>query len=136
MSPPQLLVWFLRLTAIMFLCAAPAIVMPTAWMRTIGRWPGLDDMPESALMEYLTRSVSALYVMMGASYWFLSCDVRRYLPLLRFTVYATLVFNVTILILDVMIPMPILWTVGEAVATMAWTLALWWLVRRMEVYES
>ena len=38
------------------------------------------------LVEYLTRSVSALYVSMGASYWFMSYDVRRYLPLLRFTV--------------------------------------------------
>ena len=135
MSPAKMLVWFLRFTALMFLAAAPAVVMPTAWMRSIAAWYGLE-LPESPLVEYLARSMSALYVTMGASYWFMSCDVRRYLPLLRFTIPIMFAFDVTVIGLDVMISMPILWTVGEAVAIFAWTFALWWLVRRMQDYES
>lgn len=123
------LVWFIRFTAVMFLCAAPAVVMPTAWMRTIAELAGVT-LPDSPLVEYLTRSMSALYVTMGASYWFMSCDIRRYLPLLRFSVPVMAAFDVTIIILDLMIPMPASWTIGEAFSIILWTLALWWLVRR------
>ena len=135
MSPPQSLVWFLRFTAVMFLAAAPAVVMPTSWMRVIADSYGLT-LPETPLVEYLARSMSALYTTMGASYWFMSCDLRRYLPLLRFSIPVMFAFDATVIVLDVVIEMPILWTVGEAVAILTWTLALWWLVRRMEDYES
>jgi hypothetical protein len=103
--------------------------MPTAWMRAIGAWLGLE-VPDAPLVEYLTRSVSLLYVMLGACCWFLSCDVRRYLPLLRFMIPLTAFFDVTLIALDVLIPMPLGWTVGEAVSIVGWTLMLWWLVRR------
>ena len=130
-SAERLLIWFLRGTAVMFLCAAPCVVMPTSWMRTISEWYGLD-LPDVPLVEYLTRSVSAVYATAGASYWFLSCDVRRYLPFLRFSVWVMIAFDITLIVLDVVIPMPILWTVGEVVAIGVWTLVFWWLVRRVE----
>src|SRR5437879_5392404 len=92
------LFWFLRFTALMFLAAAPAVVMPSSWMRATAAWHGLE-LPDVALMEYMTRSVSALYVCMGASYWYMSRDLRRYLPLLRFTVPVMAVFDVTVIVL-------------------------------------
>jgi hypothetical protein len=122
------LIWFLRASAVMLMAAAPAVVMPSACMRTIGAWLGLE-VPDSPLVEYLTRSVSAVYAALGAYCWILSGDVRRYLPLLRFMVPLTALFDVTLIALDVMIPMPIAWTVGEAAAIVGWTIALWWLVR-------
>jgi hypothetical protein len=130
MTPPERhLVWFLRGSAVMLMAAASAVVMPTAWMRPIGAWLGLD-VPDAPLVEYLARSVSALYTMLGPYCWFVSHDVRRYLPLLRFMIPLTALFDVTLIVLDVLIPMPIAWTVGEGVAIVGWTLALWWLVRR------
>jgi hypothetical protein len=131
MSPQERhLVWFLRASAVMLMAAAPAVIMPTGWMRTIGAWLGLE-LPETPLVEYLTRSVSALYAGLGAYGWFLSCDVRRYLSLLRFMIPLTALFDVTLIVLDVLIPMPIAWTVGEGVAIVGWTLMLWWLVWRV-----
>jgi hypothetical protein len=124
------LVWFLRASAVMLMVAAPVVVMPTAWMRAIGAWLGLE-VPETPLVEYLTRSVSALYAALGGYCWFLSCDVRRYLPLLRFMIPLTALFDVTLIVLDVLIPMPIAWTIGEGVAIVGWTLVLWLLVRRV-----
>ena len=113
------LVWFLRGTAVMLLAAAPAVVMPTPWMRTIGAWIGLE-VADAPLVQYPTRSVSALYAALGAYCWILSRDVGRYLPLLRFTILLAAPFDVTLIVLDVLIPMPI-----------AWTVALRWLVRRV-----
>lgn len=130
-SAERHLLWFMRASAIMFLAAAPAVVMPTSWMRSIAT--ALDvELPDAPLVEYLARSVSALYVTMGASYWYMSCDVRRYLPLLRFMVPVMVAFDVTAIALDLLIPMPMMWTAGEAVSIIVWTAALWWLVRRVD----
>jgi hypothetical protein len=132
MTSEKHLAWFLRLFALMFLCAAPAVVMPTGWMSAINDALGLGPFADVPLMQYLARSESALYVSMGGSYWFMSNDVRRYLPLLRFTVPLMAIFDVTVILLDVQIGMPLLWTVGEAISLVAWTLLLWWLVRRVD----
>jgi hypothetical protein len=32
--------------------------------------------------------------------------------------------------LDIWIPMPLSWTIGEATSLFGWTAALWWLLRR------
>ena len=125
------LIRFLRGTALMFLSAAFAVIMPYEWMNAISEAIQLGPLPNVPLMAYLTRSVSALYAVMGASYWFISRDVRRYLPLLRFTVPLTLAFDVTVIALDILIPMPLVWTIGESVSILAWTAGLWWLVRRV-----
>jgi hypothetical protein len=124
------LAWFMRFTAVMFLSATFAVVMPTSWMAAISEWYGLT-LPPGPLVEYLTRTLSALYATMGASYWFMSRDVRRYLPLMRFTLWVMVVFDVTVIVLDVVIGMPLDWTIGEAVSIVAWTAALWWLLRRV-----
>ena len=91
---------------------------------------------DAPLVQYMTRSMSLLYAVMGASYWFMSCDVQRYLPLLRFTIPCTLAFDVAVIALDVWIPMPITWIVGESIVIVAWTVALWWLVRRVDSASS
>jgi hypothetical protein len=124
------LAWFMRFTAVMFLLALFAVVMPTAWMAAISEWYGLT-LPAAPLVEYLSRSVSAVYATMGASYWYMARDVRRYLPLLRFSLGVMIVFDVVVIILDVVIAMPLTWTVGEAVSVLSWTAAFWWLLRRV-----
>lgn len=125
------LVWFLRATAIMFLSAVFAVFLPYEWMNAISERMELGTLPNVPLVEYLARSMSMLYAVMGASYWFMSCDVRRYMPLLWFTVTATLVFDVALVVLDLLIPMPLMWTINESIAIFGWTAALWWLLRRI-----
>ncbi len=132
MTPAEnMLAWFLRLTAVMLLCAAFAVIMPTAWMSAFNDRIGLAPLPEGPLVEYLTRSLSALYAGLGASYWFLSRDVRRYLPLLRFSVPVTLIFGGTLIAIDIVADMPIAWTACEGPFLLAWTLLFWWLMRRV-----
>lgn len=130
MTPPERqLVWFLRLSALGFLCATPFVLVPTAWMRSIAWWLDLE-LPDLPLLEYLTRSASAVSAVLGTIFWFMSRDVRRYLPLLWFVGLMALGFAVVVSGVDLLIPMPLLWTVGEAASLTAWTAALLWLVRR------
>lgn len=127
----QYLILFLRVTAALLVPAVGAVVMPYPWMNALHEGLGLGTLPELPLVAYLTRSLSALYVMLAAWCWFLSNDVRRYLPLLRFSVPVTMAFGATLIAIDVLVAMPTWWTLGEAMFMPAWTLTLWQLVRRI-----
>ena len=129
-SPEQSLTWFLRITALLLLSAALAVVMPHAWMSAIHTALGLGELPDMPMVEYLTRSLSALYAAVGAWCWFVTRDLQRYLPLLRFSVIVTAVFAVTLVAIDLAAGMPIGWTTIEASFVLAWAAALWGLVRR------
>ena len=128
-APERHLIWFLRFTAVILLAALPAVVMPSAWMRTISVWLGLGGLPELPLVEYLARSLSGLYAMAGVFCWFVSGDVPRYLPLLRFVIPVAVVFGAMLIVLDVVIEMPTGWIVCEAASIVLWTAVYWWLVR-------
>jgi hypothetical protein len=131
-STEKYLIWFLRLTAALLMSALGAVIMPYTWMNAIHGWLSLGTLADQPICTYLTRSISALYAVLGACYWFISGDVRRYLPLLRFSVPLLFVFNGALFAIDVAAPMPIAWTVSEGVFLLCWTLALWWLVRDAE----
>src|ERR1700722_13410032 len=110
MSPEKSLVWFLRFTALCLLAAAGAVVMPYSWMDAIHEWLGLGTLPDSPLVGYLTRSLSALYAILGALSWHVTSDLRRYLPMLRFSVMLSFGFSVTLIGIDWMVAMPTWWT--------------------------
>ena len=129
-SPERMLIWFLRLTAVLLLSAAAAVVMPYAWKNAAHQWLGLGPLADQPTVAYLTRSLPALYACLGAGYWYVSRDVKRYLPLLRFSVPVTLVFGVTLVVIDVANEMPMWWTLIEGPFLLGWTFLLWWLVRR------
>jgi hypothetical protein len=107
------LVWLLRLSAAILLLALLATVMPHAWMSAVHRQMGLGELPGMPIIGYLTRSLSAMYALHGALLLFLSFDVRRYLPLVRFLAAACVVFGLGMLALDVAVAMPLAWTLAE-----------------------
>jgi hypothetical protein len=127
----QSLRWFLRITAIVLHSAAGAVVMPYAWMNAISEALGLGALPDMPLTAYLTRSLSALYAVLGGYCWILSGDVKRYRPLLAWSVPLSLAFSVVLIAVDVFAEMPIGWTLIESAFVMGWTLLLWRLVRRV-----
>jgi|GEM_PF-5115634 len=77
------LVLFLRFNAVILLTAMAPAAMPLGWMAAIHRALGLGELPEGLIVSYLTRSLSAMYAMHGALVYFVSLDVRRYLPVAR-----------------------------------------------------
>src|SRR5688572_1278882 len=123
------LVRFMRLTAVLLLAAAIAVVLPYGWLDAAHQGLGLGVLPEQPTVLYLARSLSVLYACLGACYWYASRDVRRYLPLLRFSMPVTLVFTATLIGIDLVSEMPVWWTVAEgaflAVWTLTFTILLW-----------
>jgi hypothetical protein len=124
---------FLRVTAVVLLLAVVAVFLPHAWMDAIHAWLGFGPLPELPVVSYLARSVSALYAVAGATYWFVAGDVRRYLPFLRFAVWMTLGLAALLAAADVLAGMPAWWTLGEVGFTLGWSLTLWRLVKRAEL---
>jgi hypothetical protein len=107
------LVFLLRLDAIILLTALFPAMMPFAWMQEIHRSLGMGELPEGPILGYLTRSLSVMYAMFGAMELFVSLDVRRYLPFVKFVAVLEIVFGLWMAALDVVVGMPLMWRICE-----------------------
>ena len=54
-----------------------------------------------------------MYAMHGALLFFISWDIRHYLPVVKFVVVLTIFFGLSLTALDVVVGMPMFWTVCE-----------------------
>jgi len=133
-NPERLLVWLLRLFGASTLIALGAVFMPHDWMNLIHQRLGMGELPHLPIVGYLTRSISALYALHGALLIFLSLDVRRYLPLVRFLGAASAVMGVLLLGLDLAVGMPVFWTVAEGPPVVALGLVILILARRVKAW--
>jgi hypothetical protein len=130
------LVLLLRLCAAILLLAAVAIVMPFDWMAKTHAWLGMGELHETPLLNYLTRSLSALYAYHGAFMLVLSFDVRRYRGLVVFVGSANIVFGLFLLVLDVAVGMPFYWTLSEGPSIMLSGVLLLYLQRKAFPFQS
>lgn len=103
----------LRVMGTLALLAVGAVFMPTAWMAACNKGLGLAELPRTPLMEYLTRSLSALYALYGGFTWMVSSDVRRYRPLVLFSGAAMTLFGAAVLAIDLYAGMPWHWVLSE-----------------------
>lgn len=90
-----------------------AVFMPRAWMAATHEVIGLGKFPDGAIMEYLARSVSALYAVHGGLLWLLAGDVRRYAAIIAYVAVVGVVFSLFILALDASLALPVWWVFGE-----------------------
>ncbi len=107
------LVLFLRILGIVDLLAVAAIFLPLKWMAKAHAWLGLGEMPQQPIIDYLTRSASALYALHGAMILFISTDVQRYAPLIKFLAVAALIHGIALYLIDTIAGMPGFWIVFE-----------------------
>jgi hypothetical protein len=121
------LVILLRLNGIVLLTALFPAVMPLAWMDATHRWLGMGPLPSGPIVGYLTRSCSLLYALHGALLFYVSLDVRRFLPVVRCLAVLGVAFGLGMLALDYAVGMPPLWIIGEGPLIAAMGAIFWWL---------
>jgi hypothetical protein len=126
------LVVLLRVNGVVLLLALPAVFLPTEWMAWTHRWLGLGVFPASPLVDYLTRSASALYAMHGGLALLLSFDVRRFAPVIRYVAWAGVAFGALMIPIDLRAGMPPYWTVVEGPTVLLLGVLLLWLSRGIE----
>lgn len=114
----------LRIGGCVMLIAAFAVVLPSGWMAAIHRWLGLGEFPRAPVVEYLTRSISALYAIHGGILLLAASDVRRFAPLVRYLGVTTFLIGIALLAIDIYAGLPRPWIVveGPLVATIGLTI--------------
>jgi hypothetical protein len=130
------LVILMRLAGVLLLTALIPVVMPFGWMKSIHHALGMGELPEGPIMGYLTRSLSAMYAMHGALVFFVSLDVRRYLPVVKFLAVLGILFGSGMLVLDIMVGMPPRWITGEGPFIIVLGGVMLWLTGRVQQTET
>ena len=139
MSPntaTQALSWLLILMGGLAMLAVVPMVMPTAWIEAVNDSMGLGPFHRSPLMEYLTRSLSAVYALVGTLTLYLGLNVRRYLPLIVVVGWLTVALGVTLTGIDFAAGMPASWSWGEGPPTIVIGWVFVWLARRAAIVRG
>ncbi len=125
----------LRIAGGIMLLAFGAIFLPGDWMAASHRWLGLGEFPASTLVDYLTRSASALYGIYGGLYLVIARDVRRYAGVLAYLAGMNIAFGLLMLGVDLQVGMPWYWTLGEGPPVATFGVLLLVLLRRVPGYQ-
>jgi hypothetical protein len=127
----NVLLILLRFVGVTALFAMSAMFSPMSWMAAAHRWLGLGEMPNGPVVEYLARSVSAFYALVGALCLMVTTDLNRYRPLILF-LGATFAFMSVVLIgVDVAAGMPVWWSAAEGPPGVAFGGLIFFLARRI-----
>ena len=111
--PERALVWLMRFAGVLLMTALFPAVMPFAWMDSVHRHLGMGKLPEIPMVIYMARSLSAMYALHGAIVYFVSLNVRSYLPLVRFLAVMGILFGVGMILIDLSIGIPLAWALCE-----------------------
>ena len=101
-------------SGLMTLLALPAVFMPTAWMDYFHRGLILEPLPPGPIVEYLARSVSALYAAFGSLTLLIAWDLKRFAPIVTWWGLMAIIFGCILFWVDTIAPMPDHWKWGEA----------------------
>jgi hypothetical protein len=123
------LVLLLYVSGGVMLLAVLAIFLPTEWMAATHRWLGLGEFPASPLVDYLTRSASALYAIYGGLLVLLARDLRRFAPVIVYLAVTGLAFGVVMIGVDFTAGMPRYWSISEGPLVLVLSGVILWLAR-------
>ncbi len=126
----------LRLFGAIDMLALAAAAMPFAWMQWINARFGYGDLPDAPVVEYLARHVSLWYAVHAATFLFLSTDVPRYRPVIRFLAWLGLAFCGCLLLVNLASGLPLRWAIGEPIGGSIESIVLFALLRATEPTET
>ena len=96
-----------------------AVLLPVDWMAATHPRLGLGEFPRTPIVDYLTRSIAALYGFHGVFVWIVSFDPERYRVFVWFAAIMNIVFGAMMIAIDLHAGMPALWTAIEGPSIMA-----------------
>jgi hypothetical protein len=124
MTSTRLLVFLLRLAGVATVAAFFAMFLPVDWMVRTHAWLGLGEFPRLPIVDYLTRSVAALYGFHGCLLLLISTDPVRYRAIVSYVAAMNVLFGIIMLAIDLHAGLPLWWTVGEGPPILALGIAL------------
>jgi hypothetical protein len=100
-------------------------------MASTHRWLGLGEFPRTAVVDYLARSVAALYGFHGALLLLIARDPERHASIVRFVGWMNLCFGAMMVAIDVHAGLPLWWTLGEGPPVAAFGIVVLYLSRSL-----
>ena len=126
-----LLQWLLIANGVLVLLALPAVFMPAAVMDRFHQQLMQAPLPPGPIVQYLARSLSALYAAFGSLTLLLAWDLRRFGPLVTWWGVTAILFGLILVWVDTNAPMPAHWTWSECSYTLITGMLVLILQRRM-----
>src|SRR5688572_16524007 len=109
----ELLVVLLRLGGFVTSAAFLAVFLPVDWMAATHQRLGLGEFPRAPVVDYLARSIAALYGFHGVLLLIIARDPARYRTIVQYAGVMNIVFGLLITAIDVNAGMPSYWTLAE-----------------------
>jgi len=131
-NPERILKLILQINGAVMATALVAVFMSHDQMAVIHQWLGLGKFPEGIIVDYLARSLSAFYALMGVLYIVLARDIRAYATIITFMAWASICFGVATIIIDLQLGFPAWWTWGEGPFIIAYGAGVLWLQRKVK----
>ena len=109
----RVLVFLLRFAGCVMATAFLAILLPVEWMASTHRWLGLGEFPRAPIVDYLARSIAALYGFHGVLLLIIANDPAKYSSIVSYVAVMNVVFGLIVLAIDVNAGLPPMWTLLE-----------------------
>lgn len=103
----------IRIVGTLGALAIVAVFMSRGWIEWCHEMLGMGPFPKAPVAEYLARSTSMFYVVLGVVHWLLSLDVRRYGRAITIAAILMVLGGITLVSIDVRAAMPWWWIGGE-----------------------
>jgi hypothetical protein len=130
-----LLVGLLRFAGCVLLLAFGAMFLPQDWMASTHEWLGMGTFPRSPVVDYLTRSVAALYGFHGGLMLVVAGNPERYSGIVRYFAFLNVALGLILVGIDMHAGMPGWWTLGEGPPIIAFGIVIGVLSLKLETGE-
>ena len=90
-----------------------AMIMPTEWMASAHERLGLGEFPRTPVVEYLARSIAALYGFHGILLFVVAHNPTRLRPIVIYLGFFNIVLGAMLLAIDLEAGLPAWWTAAE-----------------------
>jgi len=127
----RLLKILLRLGGVITAAAFLAIFLPVEWMASAHEWLGLGEFPRAPVVDYLARSIAALYGFHGVLLLIIARDPARHRPIVRYAGVLNIVFGTLMTGIDINAGMPDYWTLAEGPPIAAFGVVILYLSRSL-----
>ena len=109
----RLLRILLRLGGALLVTAFLAVFLPVEWMASSHDSLGMGEFPRRPVVDYLARSVAALYGFHGILLFVVSADPAKYRTIIHYLVFMNLGLGVMLIGIDLHAGLPMWWTLAE-----------------------
>jgi len=131
-DPERILKLVLQINGWIMASAVFAVFLSHDQMAAIHQWLGLGKFPDAKIVDYLARSLSGFYTIVGVLYIALARDIHAYASIITLAAWASICFGLGSIIINLQLDFPFWWTWGEGSFITGYGVVVLWLQRKVK----